>query len=376
MIRLLCCFFLMCMAVSNGLAQTVSVKSMGTATYGFRLDDDTRREAMRRAALNALEVYIAESSQAKVKLFAARRDEFAEQLDRFVLSSTLLSEDVNKGAKTYSVVVRSEINAALLQAELDAGSAVQNTPAGERSLLTFVFVARAQGSSQSFDDKVYQRVDSQASVEQQSVRAEETAEGEQIGGSSISTSGSIGVNDSVSVSTSASTTTGGSTTRKADAITWTVSSAAEVNTAMSGIFSNAGYEVVEAEYVEGESGGQLSVARIREEFSTGNDLSSEVLRSTVNGIRTAGIPLMAFGTLDVGMQDRDPASGLVRIPVTVTGKVLDVSGRFPRTITSVGPVQFFGLGPDASVARTNALSLAAEQAAGQMVDELNVKNQR
>ena len=128
--------------------------------------------------------------------------------------------------------------------------------------------------------------------------------------------------------------------------------------------------------MEGDSGGKLSIERIRSEFSTGDDLGSEVLRSTVDGVRNAGIPLLAYGTLDVGMQDVDPISGNVRVTVTVTGKVLDVTGRFPRTVTSVGPVQYFGLGSDASVARTNALAQAAERAAEQMVDELNVKNVR
>ena len=145
---------------------------------------------------------------------------------------------------------------------------------------------------------------------------------------------------------------------------------------MSGIFSAAGYEVVEAEYVEGESRGLLSLANIRQDFATGNDLSSQTLRNTADGIRTAGIPYLAYGTLDVGMRDRDPASGNVRVHVTVTGKVLDLTGRFPRTVTSVGPTQYAGLGSDESVARTNALREAAEKTAQLMTNELNVKQVR
>ena len=170
-----------------------------------------------------------------------------------------------------------------------------------------------------------------------------------------------------------SVTSGGSTTARSDNISWKVANAAEVNTAMTGAFSAAGYEVVEAEYVEGESRGLLSIERIRKDFSTGNDLSAATLRDTANGIRAANIPYIAVGTLDVGMRDRDPASGNTRVFVTVTGKVLDVTGRFPRTVSSVGPVQFSGTGPNETVARTNALQLAAEKAAQQMINELNVK---
>lgn len=373
--RMLCCLLFMFVMVRDCPAQTVSAKGMGTVTYTFRLSAGDRRDAVKRASLNALEAYVAESSQAKVRLFSERREQFAAQLERFVIANTVLSEDVNKDAKTFTVVVRADINATQVQAELNAGSAMQNTAAAERSMLTFIFVARAQSSSQKFDDKVFKRTDTHDSGGKKEGKTERTSEGEHLGAVSISTTASRETHDTMVTDSSITSTTGGSATRKADVVSWMVTSAAEVNIAMSGVFSNAGYEVIEAEFVEGESDGQLSVANIRNEFSTGNDLSSELLRATVNGIRAAGIPLMAFGTLDVGMQDVDPVSGNVRIPVTVTGKVLDVSGRFPRTIASVGPVLFFGLGPDASVAKTNALSIAAEKTAGQMVDELNVKNQ-
>jgi hypothetical protein len=39
----------------------------------------------------------------------------------------------------------------------------------------------------------------------------------------------------------------------------------------------------------------------------------------------------------------------------------------------VGPVQFAGVGETETIARTNALILAAEKAATVMVDELNVR---
>ncbi len=376
MMRFLMTLLLLLTFSLDGHAQTVSYKGMGKVTFDWRLDASARQEAVHLAQISAVENYLAETSPAKVRLFAERRDALAAQIGRFIIASTVLSEQTDKPSKTYTVVVRAEINAPLLAAELDSGSAAQNTAPGARSLLTFLFVSRMQATSQSFDARVHQRVDTRGAIAVQDSYSEKSSEGERIGASSISTSGSRDQRTSVVADGSASVTTGGSTLRKADQIAWTVASAAEINSTMTGVFSNAGFEVVEAEYVEAESAGQLSIERIRKEFSTGDDLSADVLRSTVNGIRAAGIPLLALGTLDVGMQDTDPVSGNVRIAVTVTGKVLDVSGRFPRTVTSVGPVQFFGIGPDASVARTNALAMAAEQAASRMVDELNIKNVR
>lgn len=346
------------------LAQSVSSRGMATTSYGFRLDAEARREAINAAALNALEAYVAETGPAKVKLFDQRRTEFSSNISRYVLSSVILSEQEDKKAKTYTVVVRSQINSTLVQAQLDSGSATSNTSSAARSLLTFVFVARSQDSAQSFDDKAYARTDVSSTY------GENTREGESFRGNSVSTSGNRTETGSVAV------TTGGSVTRKSDNLTWKVSNVGEINSVMTGAFSSAGYEVVEAEYVEGESRGLLNLANIRKDFGTGNDLSSQTLRNTADGIRAAGIPYLAYGTMDVGMRDRDPASGNVRVHVTVTGKVLDLTGRFPRTVTSIGPVQFAGLGPDESVARNNALREAAEQASQLMTNELNLKQVR
>nr|KAJ9617946.1 hypothetical protein H2204_013326 [Knufia peltigerae] len=353
---------LIALAVASPVAaQTASSRGTGSASYSLRLSADTRAQALNKAKANALEAYIAESGAAKLRLFESRRAEFLGEIDRYVLSAVPLSDNEDKKAKTYSVTVRAEINTTLLQTKLDAGSAVAGATAAQRSLLTFLFMARSQDTVQSFQDKEYRRVDASSSY------SENTREGDSFRGNSVSTNGSINQNGSVSV------TSGGSTTARSDNISWKVANAAEVNTAMTGAFSAAGYEVVEAEYVEGESRGLLSIERIRKDFSTGNDLSAATLRDTANGIRAANIPYIAVGTLDVGMRDRDPASGNTRVFVTVTGKVLDVTGRFPRTVSSVGPVQFSGTGPNETVARTNALQLAAEKAAQQMINELNVK---
>lgn len=364
LIRVLLALLLATSFIAPAWAQTVSSRGMGSASFGLRLSPEVRATALENARINALEAHVAQSGPARLRLFEQRRDEFLAEIDRFILASVTLSEQEDKKAKKYTIVIRADINAALLQAKFDAGSATSNTRANERSLLSFVFVARSQDSIQRFQDKQYERMDVSTTY------SEATNEGESFGRSNITTTGGVTQTGSTAV------TRGGSSTQRSDAIQWKVANANEVNTSMTGQFSAAGYEVVEAEYVESESNGLLSVERIRSDFSTGNDLQASTLRDTANGFRAAGIPFFAIGTLDVGMQDTDPVSGNVRVHVTVTGKVLDVSGRFPRTVSSVGPVQFSGLGPNATVARTNALQQAAEQAAQQMVNELNNREVR
>lgn len=361
------------MLATPAVAQVVSSKGMASITYSGKLKPADRQAAMKKATFAALQAHVSEASVAKTKVLADRRDEIMGKLDQLVLGSTVLSETDNKDMATYSIVVRADIDAALLRAELDGGSATAGAAPAARSLMAMVFVARMQDSVQSFEAREYRRVDAKANSTSSGSTTMRTTEGESIGASSIGTSDTISHSGKGREAFTGTIETGGSSTQKADKIAWKVTTASEVNTAMTGVLSGAGYEVVEAEYVEPQSGGLLSVARIRKDFSQGNDLSADVLRSTTSGVTRAGIPLLAYGTLDVGIRDRDPASGLVRVTVTVTGKVLDVSGRFPRTVSSVGPVQFAGIGNTETVARTNALVMAAEKAAQTLVDELNVR---
>jgi hypothetical protein len=70
------------------------------------------------------------------------------------------------------------------------------------------------------------------------------------------------------------------------------------------------------------------------------------------------------------MADKDPATGLMRVSVTVNGKILDISQTIPDTIASVGPVQYAGMGPTEDEARTNALRLAANNAAHELTSQI------
>jgi len=183
---------LIALAVASPVAaQTASSRGTGSASYGLRLSADTRAQALNKAKVNALEAYIAETGAAKLRLFEARRAEFIGEIDRYVLSAVQLSDTEDKKAKTYSVTVRAEINTTLLQTKLDAGSAVAGATAAQRSLLTFLFMARSQDTVQSFQDKEYRRVDASSSY------SENTREGDSFRGNSVSTNGSINQNGSV-----------------------------------------------------------------------------------------------------------------------------------------------------------------------------------
>lgn len=342
----------------HSFAADVSSKGMADIEYSGRSpSSQVMGDALKQAKINAIERYIAGTSQSMMRNFEQVRSQVDSDVDAYILGTSIVSEDTNKDAKRYSVVVRVDINVAKLGNALQDSSAVGNASNSEKSYITFIFVAREQASLKSYDAKVFKRTDSSSS--------EDGAEFESAGASGAEYASSSNRSDSI--------TTGGSVEQKSDKIEYAVSTASEINSTMTGIFSTSGFEVVEAEYLEDETGGLISLESFKRDFSQGDDISAETKRNAAKGAQSVDVPYVALGTLDIGMKDIDPVSGLTRVHVTVNGKVIDVSGRFPKTSASVGPVQYAGLGPNQTVARNNALKLAAEAAAKELTEQLNAR---
>ena len=340
------------------VAQPVEEKGMAYVSYGgFRPKTVDKEEAVRLAKLNAVERFASRGSASKLKSYEKQRQIIASRLDDYVLDVRILSEESDKKTKRHTVVLRATINANRLNNLLDSNSVVGQTDSDERSYMTFVFVAREQRSVKSYDARVVKRTDTQSSVS--------GYEQEQGSGASIEYAAERNESD---ISQS-----GGSLTQKVDEIEYDISSADGINVAMTEVFSTVGFEVVEAEYLEEESNGLVSVQAFKNDYRYGDDISGSTRRNAAKGLKNLDVPYMALGTLDVGVKDTDPSSGLSRVYVTVTGKVIDASKRFPKTVASVGPVQHAGLGPNQTVARNNALKLAATEAARELANQMNAK---
>ncbi len=162
----------------------------------------------------------------------------------------------------------------------------------------------------------------------------------------------------------------GSVTRRADVVAREVMASVDVNVAMSGVLAQGGYEVADAEFIDAGEGASSLLAKVRSAFADASDLPPAVLRQLAGAARDAGASYLAFGTLDIGIAAQDPVSGLLRIEATVTGKVLDVTGKLPRTIAAVGPVVQAGLGRETADAGAAALRRASEAAGREVVQRL------
>jgi len=113
---------------------------------------------------------------------------------------------------------------------------------------------------------------------------------------------------------------------------------------------------------------------IQQEFKESDDVSTETRKSILDSTRECEAVYFATGTIDIGVQDTDPVSGLKRVTTSVRGQVWNITKKLPRKVASVGPIQYSGLGQDDQVAKRNALTLSADAAAKVILDQLNSKD--
>jgi len=358
----------------TALAQVQSAKGKATVSYvGPAASVEAKTKAMRDAQAKAIEYYYAEAGSSESSNFDVIRDRVFANPDRFILDTTIIGEEDRPDLRQYTVAVRVSLNVANLRNEVKRSSAVATATREQKSALAFLFVSRQVESIKDYDARVYKRVDTTFKGDKSAANAETGVEGESIKKGQIATNASTTSKSSVAVNKSASVETGGSTTRKAADSTWRLMPSANLGVVFKTSFTTAGFKVYEARDVEPVSGGNLMVATIENDYKSGNDLQSATLASVVAGMRAAQITYVALGTLDVGLADKDPATGLMRVAVVVNAEVKDVSQRIPESVAVVGPVTYSGLGPTEAEAQTVALKAAATNAARELLSQMTDK---
>lgn len=307
----------------------------------------------------------------------------------------------DKKTRTYTLVINASLNVDAINNALQANSAVANTSRAQRSYITFIFVARQQSSVTSFGAQRTTRLTvnsgargsmrAQAAGNSQSYSTTSrhangmdmaAQSGTQQGyasshhgdrsahtGSQSERHGTYSTSRHATVNVRSASRV----VRRADVTRYRVRRSGTIDDVISNILSQAGYQVVDAKFIATRTHNLLSVSAFEKEFGKGNDISQTTLANAAQAAQEVHVPYLAYGTLDVGLQSVDPATGLKRVYVEVTAKVYNLSGLFPITVAAVGPVQYAGLGPNAAVARTNALKLAARNAAQKLVAEMDAK---
>lgn len=344
--------------VATSYGEVVKVKGKGEIAYNglFGQSTEEARTALTEAKKNALVRFASTFDSARLELYKKIEPALFANIDQYVTDCTQLDQQTDKASKHYAVIIEASINPAQIEAAIQAssGPAAAAAPTSGSSYITFVFVARELGSRKVFDDKrtvVELKDETHAGTEKNAV-----AEDGQSAARSVATN------------SASTTTTGGSTEIKADALSYRVTTVTDVDNAVNSVLTKARYETVDPV----DAG--LDMDAFKTDFSSGSDISPATRRAAIKALKEKEIQYIAIANMDVGLPEKDDVSGMIRVYVTVTAKVTDLAPKFPKTVASIAGKPYAGLGPNPQVARQNALNEAAISSAGELVDQLRMKN--
>ena len=327
---------LLCLSPLPTLAATM-VNGKATVDYETSLfsrtpDEKLKAQAFEKAKRQAWEKYTQSFTPAKLSIYRGIESKIVDQLNDFFLKVNIIDENTDEEHHRYSVTVRATINDARLQTLFSQTADQKREKAQGSGVFTYLFVAREQESVTHYDKT---RIKSQVKRGDQSM-------------------------------------TSGSTVKSADKVEYRLLSPDTINAAMNQALSSAGFEVVNYGDVVSECGGSEPKA-IRETFTVDDNMSREQRKSAIDAAKSCEVTFFAVGTLDVVMADTDPVTGNQRVYVSVKSQVWNIQGKLPKQVASVGPVQYQGLGPNNLVAQNNALSLATDNVAKEIINQLNAK---
>lgn len=363
---LLMAAFLLSTAAS---AQYVNLKGGATIKYQSTLTGEDKDRAITSASMNAIERYFSEKGEAQDQVYETNREKIEKGLEKLVQNTIVLTEQVMQDTKRYQVTVRIELNEARLKNIVKQGSPATMAGDGEKSNIVYLFTARQASSVKQFDARVV-RIN-QASVQREVNASSKVngSEGEKISGNQVSTNTGKTVTARLDASSTLKTESGGSVTNKSDEIGYQVLPMGGYKPAVTSIFTQSGFIALDSDFVLTEA----DIKSINSDYASGTDISPATLKNVFKTLKASKekIKYLVIATIDVGLGSVDGSSGMRRIGVEVSGRVLGVEGNIPREIASVAPVQQASLGVDDGAARTAALKKGAEVASREIIAQLN-----
>ena len=290
-----------------------------------------------------------------------KKDSVLGDINKFI-SIDQTSEKINKKDKLVEVEVLVTINKKLIDGLFTQASSAS---AGGGSLLVTIFAARQASfvkDSQTtiLDPNVTKRNESKDLQTSESVADQDDT--------SI-----VESNQTVSKSQTRSsgvTVTGGNETTAVER-DFVVVSSADIETKTSEVLSINGFEPIGYTDLVNECGGAEPEV-VEAELALNGKMLRETRKAVLISARDCGIELFATGTIDISIPKKSSVEGYSVI-VSVSGIVEDITSRFPKKVAVIGPIQANAAAPTDQAAIREALKIAAEAAANEIVSRLNAK---
>jgi hypothetical protein len=313
-------------------------------------------DATRTCKLALLDKYINSLGQERQFLVSSKRSVLSADLDGTIQNYTERNRSFDKKTKVLTLSAQCNINKGKIDQLIDQ-TQQQGAHTQERNKILFVFTARRQ-------NKVVTNpltVTTGSKITKNS--GQESASGSTQGRSSLSNT----------VTTAEAVSTTNTLTRKADEIEYAIenNAKASIDYAMSEVLINRGFAITPSETLVKKTKGKCNPDNLLRDFETSSEFSEQSKSSLIEGCRETNAKLLAYGTLTIGAQRRDPVNNQnIIVNVIVNAQILDCRDEDPVKVGGIGALQVECIGADQTQAETAAIKLAATKAAQVLADQL------
>lgn len=316
---------------------------------GQQPDKKDVNKLVAKAREDAWQIYVNSLEADYLKAYMSNKAKIDSEIKFYIANETVSSkwDEFNEELAVSNCIT---INQERFKTALNVKPKVRS---GQGSKFVTLFVAREAETATTFDATV-EKTSSSASATKSMRKDKESASASGVSALVASSQKSLQSSNSKSSSS-------GSTTRRSDEIMYKIISSKAVDGAMSKSLTDAGYESLLYKMVAGFCNG-VSQAEVEETFKTKEDLTMEQLISSMQAAIACKGEFFALGTMTADIARTHKQTGLQQVAVRVQGEVYNLTNFPPVRIATIPPQQFQGLGPSQDEARTNALSLAGEEA--------------
>ncbi len=341
------------------LLAEVAVIGKGDYNYSDKIfsskpDENERKYAIDLAKSNAILAYADTMNESARKLFEQKRSQFLSNPDRYLIRYNIIKDSLNKNARMYSIIIEAYVDDAKIKNDIGDSYGSKDAILAKNNIGVF-FVAREVAASTAFDAKVSKVV--------QNEKAVDATQSSSNKGNSIS--------HSENASNVAVSTTGGSTVRKSDLQEYRIDevSRGEFGGFLTDIFSAKGMEnILDGGFFE-------SIVYMEEDYGKGANIKPMTWRKILKELKDPEneMDYIVVGTVDLSGKEVHAATGQSMVAATVSARIYDIKGKFPKVVVSLRPVTLKGIGTDQNLAKKQALSSCAKDAADEIIDKLRAK---
>lgn len=356
----------------NLLSQTVTEKGIGTVELdrstcrdGKPADRNKQLDAIEKAKISAWEKYTSTFTSEKISTYENLSS--SSPHNEFIIDYVVLSSDCSKSDRTFTVVIRANINEAKLNNALRSSSGSSQTQKNLQGQgIVVLVVPRKTTEAKSFDARVTKQ-----SMTKNSLEADEII---------------IADENSTSITESStqrqSVTTGGSSSSKATQRTYEIGDINDANAQINNVLAPLGMRTFNAARLESMAqryGYEPFLNEVLNQFSgkagdLGANISPQKQNEIIDIIIDVGqgrLNYFLLGTVDYSVPRDDPDTGAKKSDVLVNIQLFRIDDFFgAESVASVGPEIKSAFGETDVLAQTAALKKAFVEATNSLIFKL------